>query len=53
MPSTETASNSTALTQFLQVNGHFYAYRRLGNGAGLPLLFLRHFTGTLDNCKLS
>jgi len=26
-----------------------YAYRRFGNGPGLPLLFLQHFTGTLDN----
>jgi pimeloyl-ACP methyl ester carboxylesterase len=42
-------SNTTAPTQFLQVNGHSYAYRRFGSGAGLPLLFLQHFTGTLDN----
>ena len=31
------------------MNGHSYAYRRFGNGAGLPLLCLQHFTGTLDN----
>ena len=49
MSATKTASNSTAPTQFLQVNGHSYAYRRFGSGAGLPLLFLQHFTGTLDN----
>ena len=49
MSSTKTASNTTAPTQFLEVNGHSYAYRRLGNGAGVPLLFLQHFTGTLDN----
>lgn len=49
MSSTKAASNSTAPTQFLQVNGHSYAYRRFGKGAGLPLLFLQHFTGTLDN----
>ena len=24
-------------------------YRRFGSGSGLPLLFLQHFTGTLDN----
>ena len=41
--------NTTVSTQFLQVNGHSYAYRRFGNGTGLPLLFLQHFTGTLDN----
>jgi pimeloyl-ACP methyl ester carboxylesterase len=49
MSSTTTASNTTAPTQFLEVNGHSYAYRRFGNGSGLPLLFLQHFTGTLDN----
>src|SRR6202035_5294930 len=43
------ASNTTAPTQFLQANGHSYAYRRFGDGSGLPLLFLQHFTGTLDN----
>ena len=49
MSSTGTASNTTAPTRFLQVNGHSYAYRRFGSGSGLPLLFLQHFTGTLDN----
>ena len=46
---TKAGSNTTAPTQFLQVNGHSYAYRRFGIGAGLPLLCLQHFTGTLDN----
>jgi pimeloyl-ACP methyl ester carboxylesterase len=45
----KTASNTTASTQLLQTNGHSYAYRRFGNGSGLPLLCLQHFTGTLDN----
>ena len=49
MSSTKAASNTTAPTQFLQMNGHSYAYRRFGNGSGLPLLCLQHFTGTLDN----
>src|SRR5881396_480810 len=49
MSVTKTGSNTTAPTQFLQVNGHSYPYRRFGNGSGLPLLFLQHFTGTLDN----
>ncbi len=48
MPSIMTASNTTAPTQFLEANGHSYAYRRFGSGPGLPLLFLQHFTGTLD-----
>src|SRR5262245_19790490 len=43
------SSNRTAPTQFLQVDEQRYAYRRFGQGSGLPLLFLQHFTGTLDN----
>jgi pimeloyl-ACP methyl ester carboxylesterase len=43
------ASNITAPTQFLQVKTEKYAYRRFGQGSGLPLLCLQHFTGTLDN----
>ncbi len=49
MSSTKAASNTIARTQVLQANRHSYAYRRFGNGSGLPLLFLQHFTGTLDN----
>jgi len=49
MSSTKTAGSTTAPTEFLQANGLSYAYRRFGNGPGLPLLFLQHFTGTLDN----
>src|SRR5262245_23151851 len=44
-----TASNTTAPTQLLRVSGEAYAYRRFGQGPGRPLLFLQHFTGTLDN----
>src|SRR5258708_17259940 len=49
MSSTKTASNTTAPTQVLELNGRSYAYRRFGHGSGLPLLCLQHFTGTLDN----
>jgi len=49
MSSTKTAGSTTAPTEFRQANGLSYAYRRFGNGPGLPLLFLQHFTGTLDN----
>ena len=41
-------SNVTARTQFVHTGEQGYAYRRFGAGAGLPLLFLQHFTGTLD-----
>src|SRR6202451_4708699 len=43
------ASNTTAPTQFIQTKLETYAYRRFGGGAGLPLICLQHFTGTLDN----
>src|SRR5262245_5666862 len=42
-------SNLTAPMQLLEVNNERYAYRRFGTGPGRPLLFLQHFTGTLDN----
>jgi hypothetical protein len=47
--STATASNTTVPTQFVTSGDDKYAYRRFGSGAGLLLLFLQHFTGTLDN----
>ena len=43
------AGNTSAPTQFLATEKGKYAYRRFGEGPGLPLLFLQHFTGTLDN----
>ena len=46
--STATESNTTAPTQFVTAGDNKYAYRQFGSGPGLPLLFLQHFTGTLD-----
>src|SRR5215510_13418847 len=43
------ASNITAPTRFIETPRGTYAYRRFGGGAALPLVFLQHFTGTLDN----
>src|SRR6266853_616915 len=43
------ASNTTAPTQYVTAGDNRYAYRQLGSGPGVPLLFLQHFTGTLDN----
>ncbi len=44
------ASNVRVPTRFVAArNGERYAYRRFGSGAARPLLFLQHFTGTLDN----
>ena len=42
-------SNVTAETKFLQTPKEKYAYRRFGKKSKFPLLFLQHFTGTLDN----
>lgn len=48
--SSRTHVSTDAPTQFLEVaGGGRYAYRRFGQGPGLPLLLLQHFTGTLDN----
>ena len=44
-----TGRSVAAPTQFLQARAHTYGYRRFGGGPGRPLLFLQHFTGTLDN----
>jgi pimeloyl-ACP methyl ester carboxylesterase len=50
MMTRKTAGNVTAPTQFIQVEERqTYAYRRFGEGSAPPLLFLQHFTGTLDN----
>src|SRR2546427_12408275 len=43
------ASNISSPTQFLETKKGKYAYRQFGSGPGLPLLFLQHFTGTLDS----
>jgi pimeloyl-ACP methyl ester carboxylesterase len=43
------ASNITAPTQYVEATGVKYAFRRFGADRAHPLLFLQHFTGTLDN----
>lgn len=43
------ASNTAALTQFIDTKLETYAYRRFGKPGGFPIVFLQHFTGTLDN----
>jgi len=40
---------TTALTQFLDIGGIRFAYRRFGTPAGTPLVFTQHFMGNLDN----
>jgi pimeloyl-ACP methyl ester carboxylesterase len=43
------ASAATASTRFIRTRLETYAYRRFGGGIAPPLVFLQHFTGTLDN----
>jgi pimeloyl-ACP methyl ester carboxylesterase len=40
---------TTALTQFLDIGGTRFAYRRFGTPVGTPLVFTQHFMGNLDN----
>ena len=40
--------SANAPTKFIEANGIKYAYRRLGQPGGVPLVFLQHFTGTMD-----
>ena len=43
-----TELSANAPTKFIEANGIKYAYRRLGQPGGVPLVFLPHFTGTMD-----
>jgi pimeloyl-ACP methyl ester carboxylesterase len=43
-----TYTHHTVPTQFVEVKGSKFAYRRFGKAGGVPLLFLMHFTGTMD-----
>jgi hypothetical protein len=38
-----------APTSFIEAIGVKYAYRRLGQPSGVPLVFLQHFTRTMDS----
>jgi pimeloyl-ACP methyl ester carboxylesterase len=42
-------SLETAPTEFITASGINFAYRRLGTRKGTPLIFLQHFTGTMDS----
>jgi pimeloyl-ACP methyl ester carboxylesterase len=42
-------SLETALTEYVEASGIEFAYRRLGARQGMPLVFLQHFTGTMDS----
>lgn len=44
-----TETHQTAPTQFIQAAGVRFAYRRFGKSETVPLVFLMHFTGTMDH----
>ena len=44
-----TYTHQTAPTQFIEAAGIRFAYRRFGKQEGIPLVFVQHFTGTMDN----
>jgi pimeloyl-ACP methyl ester carboxylesterase len=44
-----THTHITVPTQFVEENGIRFAYRRFGIETGVPLLFMQHFRGGMDN----
>ena len=45
----ESFTHETVPTTFINVKGTKFAYRAFGKNTGVPIVFLQHFTGTLDN----
>jgi pimeloyl-ACP methyl ester carboxylesterase len=41
-------THQTAPTQFIEAAGIRFAYRRFGKAGGVPLVFNRHYLGTMD-----
>jgi hypothetical protein len=41
-------SHQTAPTQFVEASGIRFAYRRIGQSGGMPIVFNQHDTGTMD-----
>jgi pimeloyl-ACP methyl ester carboxylesterase len=39
----------TAPTEYVDISGTRFTYRRFGSPGGTPLLFIQHFMGNLDN----
>jgi len=44
-----TYTHQTAPTQFIEINGITFAYRRFGKQVGIPLVFNPHILGNLDS----
>jgi pimeloyl-ACP methyl ester carboxylesterase len=41
--------HETAKTRLVEVGGTKYAYRAFGKETGIPIVFLHHFTATIDD----
>ena len=46
---TSNDTHESARTQFVQIGGVRFAYRRFGRHGGLPLLFLNYFAANMDD----
>jgi pimeloyl-ACP methyl ester carboxylesterase len=44
-----TYTHDTVPTEFVEANGIRFAYRRFGAKTGVPLIFIQHFMGNLDD----
>jgi len=50
--STQPESAENTPTRFVSAGEVRFAYRRFGNPSGTPLVFLQHFRGSMDNCRV-
>jgi pimeloyl-ACP methyl ester carboxylesterase len=49
MDATDRPTHDTAPTEFVEAGGIRFAYRRFGTASAIPLVFVQHFRGNLDN----
>jgi pimeloyl-ACP methyl ester carboxylesterase len=49
MTTTALATSAATPTRYVDVDGTRFAYRELGTPTGVPLVFLHHFTATIDD----
>lgn len=45
----EKITHKTVPTQSISINGTDFTYRSFGKKGGIPVIFLQHFTGNMDN----
>jgi pimeloyl-ACP methyl ester carboxylesterase len=42
-------THGTAPTEFIEVDGDRFAYRRWGGGTDVPIVLIQHFRGGMDH----